>query len=257
MTYTINLFDELLSRARRLHDAGLRREAAAALRRLLGLRGLPAAVLGEAHARLGEILLKRRLYQEARRHLRAALRRRPDSARLYFLLGLALHVDPKGNKDRAARCYARSLEIAPTQLRCRGEAGLLAVETGRAEEGLALLREAVRQAPGDAGAVGRLVKGLLLCGRREEAASAVQEARFSAPRCDRLLKLWHDLRLAGVRREQELSLAACEVEGPTLLPFVPPAEAAGVAAGWRQDGAVALPGPHLVGVHARSARRAP
>jgi tetratricopeptide (TPR) repeat protein len=255
MAYTLNLVDELLSRAIRLHDAGQWREALCVLQRLLGF-DLSPAVAEQAHARLGEILLKRRRYRPARRHLRGALRLRPDCARYHFLLGLAWHADPCGDRERAARHYRRSLTLAPRQVRCRGEAGLLAIEQGQTGKGLALLRQAVEQAPGEAGAVGRLVKGLCLAGRREDALAVARTALFQAPRCLRLRRLWADLHLAGLRRQQDLDAAQQAAdEEPVLLPFVRLVGGPRKAAELRHDEAAALPGPHLVRLRPRLHRR--
>jgi tetratricopeptide (TPR) repeat protein len=261
MIETLNFYDELLLRVRRLHEAGQWHEALGVLARLVRLGELPPNISAEARARQGEILLKKRRYRSARRHLRAALQLRPESARLHFLLGLALHGDPGGNREKAARHYARSLELAPSQTRCRAEAGLLAIELGRTEEGLAMLRQTVEQAPGDAVTIARLVKGLFESGRPEEALSEVRKALFQFPRSPLLRKLWLDLQFAGVRRQQVMMAAGargCD-DGPVILPFVPAAESNQPArTPWRRDDAEPLLGPHLVRIRARvSRRRAP
>ena len=258
MSHTLNLFDELLLRARRLEESGQWRQAVGVLARLAGFGDLPPAVTEEAHARQGEILLKKRRYRSARRHLRAALRLRPDSARYHFLLGLALHTDPDGNREQAAQHYRRSLELAPAQSRCRGEAGLLAIEQGQAEEGLALLRQAVEQNPADSGAVGRLVKGLFHAGQPDEALATVRKSLFQSPRNSHLRKLSFDLQHANIRRQQMLKAAGArgEEDGPVLLPFVAPAESTRPAPlPWRQDDPAALRGPHVVRIRARAERR--
>jgi Flp pilus assembly protein TadD len=260
MTHTLNLFDELLLRARRLHEAGQARDALSVLTRLVSFPELPPAVAEQAHALQGEILLKKRRLRPARRHLRTALRYRPDAARYHFLLGLALHADPNGDREQAARHYQRSLKLSPGQTRCRGESGLLAIEQGRTEEGLALLRQAVEQSAADAGAVARLVKGLFQAGRPDEALSEVRKALFQSPRSPALRKLWLDLQFAGIRRQQMMQAAGARgEEEPVILPFVRPADTTPApSTPWRHDAAAALPGPHLVRIRSRvSRRRAP
>lgn len=258
MSHTLNLFDELILRARRLEESGQWRQAVGVLARLAQFPDLPPAIAEEAHARQGEILLKKRRYRAARRHLRAALRLRPENARYHFLLGLALHTDPEGDREQAGRHYRRSLELAPAQSRCRGEAGLLAIEQGRTEEGLALLRQAVERNPADAGAITRLVKGLFHAGRPDEALSTVRKSLFQSPRNPQLRKLSFDLQLADIRKQQMLKAAGArgEDDGPVLLPFVAPAESTRSAPlPWRQDDPAALRGPHIVRIRARAERR--
>jgi len=257
MTATLNLFARLLERARRLQRLGLHRSALAALRRLCRFPDLPADLAAEAHARAGAIWLRHRRYRRARRHLAAALARRPGSARYHYWMGLTLHRDPAGDHARAARHYRRSLALCPRQPRCLGAAGLLAVARGRDDEGVALLRRAVGLAPADPGAVGRLVRGLCQAGRPDEALAAARAALFEAPRCPRLRQVWIDLQLARLRRRQETAAGGRSPdEAPLILPFVrvvgeTPVESRPV----REDGATALPGPHLVRLQARRGRR--
>jgi tetratricopeptide (TPR) repeat protein len=258
MTITVSFVEHLLARARQSQQQGRTADAIAQLTRLAAFPELSPAVAEEVQARLGELHLKRRRFRQARRHLLAALALNPDSSRYHRLLGLALASDLHGDQGRAWRHYGRALALAPGKARWRGEAGLLAVRLGRTDEGLALLRDAHEQAPEDPVILGKLVKGLCLAGQIDEAERLVGLARFRAPRCGALAQLWLDLRLAGVRREQDSAAALARAEAePVLLPFVRAAggETEGAA---RYDGAHALPGPHLVRLRARrGCRRAP
>jgi tetratricopeptide (TPR) repeat protein len=221
MTLTLNLFEQLLARARRCQEAGQISQALSSLRRLARFPDLPADVAEEVQARLGEFWLRRRRFRRARRHLAAALGYRPDSPRYHFLLGLALHHDPAGDLARAARHYRRSLHLSPRQPRCLAEAGLLAITRGREDEGLDLLRRAAALAPADAGIVGKFARGLGQCGRPNEGLRAVRAALFRQPRCPRLRRLWVDLELSGLHRRQEMARAhAARGDEPVLLPFI-------------------------------------
>lgn len=244
MTDTVCLFEGLLARGRRLHDAGQPHLAAGCYERLLALAGVPGLLAAEAHQKLGEIALKRRHFRRARRHLGEAVRLAPEGPRGHFLLGLAWSQDEAGDLGRAARHYRRALRLAPRLARCRGELGLVLLRLGEADEGLALLREAVRQAPDDAGAVGRLVKGLLRAGRFDEALGAVRAARFRAPRCERLRRLWVDLQLAALRRDRDTEAAERGAEEPVVLPFL--RAYAGPAPGVARHAGHGLKGPRLV-----------
>jgi len=258
MRDTLCLFDELLTRGRRLQEAGQPAAAIACLERLLALAGVPGLSAAEAHQRLGEIALKRRLYRRARRHLLAAVRLWPANPRAHFLLGLAWSYDPEGDLHKAAGHYRRALRLSPRLARCRGELGLVALRLGEHEEGLTLLREAAEQAPADAAAAGRLVRGLLLCGRPEEAVATVRAALFRAPRCPRLHKLWIDLQLAALRRDRDTSAARTREPEAVVLPFLRPVAEAPAEGAARHAGH-ALAGPHLVRLRrpARGWRRAP
>jgi Flp pilus assembly protein TadD len=257
MMVTLNLFTQLLARARNFHDGGHSLHALSILRRLASFRDLPADVAEEVHARLGEAWLRRRRFRRARRHLTVALRHRPDCARYHFLLGLALHHDPAGDLARAARCYRRCLRLAPDHLRCLTEAGLLALLRGRHDKGLDLLRRAAESAPDDAGILDKLVQGLCQTGQSEEAVRLVRSALFRHPRCPRLRRVWIDLEIMLLRRRQETARARQDpTDGPVLLPFIrlvgkltPSPKTGG------EDEPAALPGPHLVRIRPRRSRR--
>src|SRR5207248_4313018 len=89
MDSPLNLFDELLALARRYQLLGRHRDAAGLFARLTRFRDLPADVAEEVSARLAELNLRARRYAQARRHLTAALRHRPDSARSHYLMAFA------------------------------------------------------------------------------------------------------------------------------------------------------------------------
>src|SRR4051812_9819715 len=104
MATILNVFDHLLARGKRLQALGRNRDAGAVFTRLAGLRLLPGPVAEEAQLRLAELALKRRRFAQARRHLTAALRHQPDSARYHFLLATALQGED-GDLDRAAEHF--------------------------------------------------------------------------------------------------------------------------------------------------------
>jgi tetratricopeptide (TPR) repeat protein len=255
MTATLNLFDHLLARARRHHLAGQRRPALDLLRKLTSFPDLPVALAAEAHALTGEILLRRRHYRRARRHLRQAARLRPAVARHHFLLGFAWHHDPEGDLARAERHYRRSLALQPRQPRCLGELGQLVLACGRADEGVALLGRAAEIAPADAAVVRRLADGLTQAGRPDEALEAARSGLFQAPRCPRMRQVWIDLQLARVRRRQQTAAAAADTTA-VILPFVRLVrEMAEGRRPVREEDARPLAGPHFVRLRPREVRR--
>src|SRR3569623_1141988 len=84
-------------------------------------RLLPAS--GEAHYRLGRLLLARGSVAAALPHLRAATDRAPATAAwradAYFQLGFA--AQRQGNRERSVAAFRRYLELAPSDAPARGE----------------------------------------------------------------------------------------------------------------------------------------
>jgi Tfp pilus assembly protein PilF len=250
MNSSLNLIDHLLERGRRFQQLGRPAEALQALSRLASFQELPAEVSEETQVRLGLLHLKRRRFGRARRHLAAALRHRPDSARYHFLMATACRADGEGDPERASHHYERSLELDPAQARCLAEHGLLCLRLGRTEQGLERLRQAGDLAPDQAEIVARVVKGLCQCGQPDEARAILRAALFRNPRSLRFRQLWVDFQWVQARRNQEVKALAKQVdEGPVLLPFVrseknPQKTPTAEDRQDRADDAEPLPGPH-------------
>jgi tetratricopeptide (TPR) repeat protein len=225
MKPTLNLVDHLLALGRRYQDLGQGKDALRIFTRLSSFRELPAEAAEEAQVRLAELQLKRRKYGRARRHLAIALRFQPDSARYHYLMAGALRAGDRGNLERAAEHYRRSLKLDPENVKCLVEYGLVAVRLGQTEEGLARLRQAVERAPDEVEVVGKLAKGLRLAGRSDEARAVLRAALFRNPRVPRFRQLWNEYQYQHLRREQEAGrmdrsrLRSYDGE-PVLLPFL-------------------------------------
>jgi tetratricopeptide (TPR) repeat protein len=247
---TLNLIDHLLARGRHHQEGGRTHEALQVLTRLADFRELPGAVAEETQVRLAELALRRRKYAKARRHLTAALAHQPENARYHHLMATALLAEERGDRQRAADHFRRSLELDPDQVKCLVDAGLLAVRLGHTEEGLARLRRAVELAPNDADVLAKLVKGLRLAGRPDEVRSALRAALFRNPREPRFRRLWNEYRFRQLRRRQEadrpdrVALPAAD-DGPVILPFVRLFAGTPAAAGMRHDGPATVAPPHL------------
>jgi Tfp pilus assembly protein PilF len=247
MSKTLNLVDRLLARGRKFQNLGRDFDAQHILSRLAGFRELPAAVAEETQARLAELCLRNKRHTRARRHLTAALRHQPDNARYHYLMASAVEADNKADPERAAEHYRRSLDLDPEEPQCLGEYGLLAIRLGQAEEGLQCLRRAAAAAPDDPDALQRLVKGLCLANRPDEARTALRIALFGHARDRRFRQLWDRFQFDQLRQEQEAARLSgpfqTEEDGPVLLPF---ARAAGSAkpVRIRRDGPSSLPSPH-------------
>ena len=257
MTETISLFDSLLATARRQAACKQTRLALATLRRLSSLPSLSSDQSEQVHALCGQLLLERRKYRAARRHLVRAARLDRTSPRYFYLLGMACRHDPDGDLDRAGRYFARCLRLAPTHGRCLGEAGLLAITIGDAERGLELLHRAVELQPDNAPAVARLCRGLRRAGQPDEALRQVRLAQFRQPRSASLQRLSAELRLDRLRCRQESDAATQDDPGPVMLPFLCVADSSD-AAPTRRDDAAPMRGPHLMRMQMRRTwRKAP
>jgi Tfp pilus assembly protein PilF len=224
MMPTLNLVDRVLAMGRRYQEAGRHRDAVSVFTRLARFRYLPAEAAEETQARLAEIQLKRRKYRHARRHLTAALRHQPDNARYHYLLAIALQAEEGADLQRAGEHYRRALELDPGHVKCLADYGHLLLRLGQTDEGLERLRQAAEGAPGDVEVLGKLVKGLRLTGRTDEARSVLQIALFRNSRSPRFRKLWNEFRFQQARRRRETERLQCngeaEAEQPVLLPFV-------------------------------------
>jgi tetratricopeptide (TPR) repeat protein len=249
MTPTLNLVDHLLSLGRRYQDLGRNRDALRILGRLAAFRELPAAAAEEAQARLAEIQLKRRKYERARRHLAAALRHSPGSGRYHYLMATSVRAEDRGDLERAAEHYRRSLELDPEQPKCLGEWGLLAVKMGETDEGLAHLRRATELEPDSPEAVARLAKGLRLAGYADEARATLRAALFRNPRAAKFRQLWAEFQLRQLRRRQQAARGPrpaphARDQEPVLLPFVRADRAHLGSDGAALGGPRTLQGPH-------------
>lgn len=225
MMPNLNLVDHVLALGRRYQEVGRHRDAVKVLSRLARFRSLPAEAAEETQSRLAEIHLKRRKYKQARRHLTAALRHQPDNARYHYLLASALFAEDGADLERAGEHFRRALELDPGHVKCLADYGHLLLRMGQTEEGLTRLREAAERAPEDVEVLGKLVKGLRLSGRTDEARSLLQKALFRNAQSPRFRKLWNEFRFQQARRRRDverLQQAENEADGeqPVLLPFI-------------------------------------
>jgi tetratricopeptide (TPR) repeat protein len=258
MHVAINLFDHLLETGRRSQEMGRHRDALAALTRLSSFLDVPAEIAEEAQARLGELHLKRRKFVRARRHLTAALRHRPDDARYHHLMGQACQEEDRGDLERAAKHYRRSLRLDATNVQCLVDFGLLEIRLGQSEEGLAKLRDAATLASDDPTVTAKLVKGLRHLGKPDEARAEVRAAMFRNPRNPQFRRLWNEFQYRELRQKQRARRAEAEPaandDEPVLLPFVMPETGEGMPF-IRQDGPATAAAPHVIRIPRKKDRR--
>ncbi len=223
MSRMLSLAEGLLGMGRTHQQLGRVHDAFSILSRLSRFRELPREVAEETQARLGEIQIKRKKYSRACRHLATALQHDPDNAHYHHLLAGATREQDPEQWERAAEHYRRAIELDPERVESLIELGLLCVRNGQADEGVTHLKRAVELKPDDAEVLGKLVKGLRLAGRADDARGALQAALFRNGRDRRFQQLWDDYQFRMLRREQYRQLEkarSASVPGPVLLPFV-------------------------------------
>jgi Flp pilus assembly protein TadD len=256
MSMKLKLNDHLLARSQELRQHDQDDEALALLARLAQCHDLPAETAEMSHASLAEILVRRKKWTRARRHLAVALLYRPDCARYHHLMGLALASGRKTDPDRAREHFRKAIELDPEVPVCLADFGLFCLRQGDAEEGIETLQRAVALKPDDAGLLERLTESLDAVGRRDEARALLHQARFRHPRDQRFEQLWNDFRFmqtaaAQQKRPQQRKTATVKRETRELiiLPFLKDSAKQPLL---RRDGPSTLPPPHAP---LRSARR--
>jgi Tfp pilus assembly protein PilF len=249
----LNLVDELLSRSRHFHKIGRRHEAFNLLIRLADLREIPIHAAEEIEVRLGESYLRQRRFKQARHHLAAALTYQPDNARYHFLLAHTFSHGSRPNPQRASKHYQRSLELEPKRPIRQSAFGLFLVQFGQSSEGLRHLRRAAKIAPQAPAVLKKVLAGMLLANRSEEARRVLLTARFHAPRDPRVLALWNDLHFQQIRKEQQTALLRVNLnraQPPVLLPLDRPKNAGALSrqsrAAIRQDLPSGTPAPRSI-----------
>src|SRR5262245_10276148 len=199
---TLHFFDHLLARGRMLQGLGLGREAMRLFKKMASCRDLPQAVAEETQKRLGELRLESRQYAKARRHFAAALAYQPYYAGYHHLLATATRQDDDAEPRRALEHLRQAVELDPGNAGFWADLGLLALEQGDMDEGLAALKKASELAPDDVNILAKVVPGLVDAGQAEEARSLLLAARFRHRRQPRVEKMWNDFQFQMLHERQ-------------------------------------------------------
>jgi tetratricopeptide (TPR) repeat protein len=218
----LNLVDELLSRARELHQLGRREDAYDLLIRLTDIAELPDYAAEEVAIRLAEDNLRRRQFKRARQYLKIALGIQPDNGRSHYLMARALDAGAAPNTRRALEHYQVAVELEPEQPAWLCRHGMLLARLGRSREALAKLRRAAKIAPDDVRILKKAVEGMRIANAADEARQLLLAARFRNPRDGQVLGLWKDFQFQQLRKEQETARPRIMAVAarPIVLPFV-------------------------------------
>src|SRR5687768_1273406 len=155
MSDLLPFHDHLMSLGRRLQGLGQSDRAARLFRQLSRHRTLAADYAEEAHGRLAETALDAENFSKARRHLAAAIARRPEEAHYHHLMAAAVADDEAGNPLRALEHFRRALELDPDNPTYLCDHGRHALDISEVQEGLKSLRRAAELAPDDADVLGQ------------------------------------------------------------------------------------------------------
>jgi len=247
MSMTLSFFEAAWTRSRDHALAGRRREALTTLRPLLAgtdaAGGIPATLATLAHRLAARLHFNAEDYRAARRHLRAARRLAPRHAETHYELGLAWERDPHGSDRFARHSYRRADRLNPGLPKYLAAHGRALVRNDRAARGRRLLREAARLAPDQSAVLQVVVEGLRESGRVNEAYRLAVRAKFLAPGCREVNRLYAEARFALTADSQRVRRG-----GAAVLAF--PGVSGAAAAGCRRDGP-AVVRPHFPRTHFR------
>jgi tetratricopeptide (TPR) repeat protein len=244
MSKTLNLVDRVLAQGRKLHRLGATQAALRVISRLTAFRALPPRIARRVQEHLARVHLRSRRYAKARRYLAALLVQDPDNAAHHYRMARAVAAGRRCDRGRALEHCRRAAELAPRNVSYLSSLGILAVRQGQ-QEGLDLLRRAAALAPRNPRVLRRLVRGLCLLGRTEEARAALLAALFRNSKDIRFRRLRQDFQFEQLHQCQVRARRRTHKDeaGPVLLPFIRLA-AGDSAGGVRVDGPTVLPGPH-------------
>lgn len=213
MVSTISLSEYMANRGRRFAALGMPRAAVADL---AVVAGAGIALSPDAHGVMAEMNLNRRRFKQARRQAGAALAAAPTCPEYQFLCGKSWERGQGADARKAARHFLDCLELDPAHVRARCALGLLRVEMGMANEGLAILRNAWETNPRSYDYFLALLRGLRRAGHGVEARGLLKGARFTLGRNPRFKALLDRLRFRSAARRQR----AGRPEEPFILPFL-------------------------------------
>jgi tetratricopeptide (TPR) repeat protein len=218
MSRTLNLIDILLAQSRHLALMGRFTEALEPLAKLSGFRSLPEYALEELHSLFADIHLQQNRYEEARRHLAAALVLKPLKADHHYLMAIAIEEDSHADWKRAEMYFAKAVELEPDNAAFRVDFGSYLFKMGKAKEGLAAIRKAFALATTDADIVGEVAAILRREGHSDEATTKLRSALFHNHGTQQFQLLWqhHQFQLVHAAQQRK---GETQSDRPVFLPF--------------------------------------
>ena len=204
MSKTLTLIGDGLAVAASLFHTGRTAEAGGVLAALAGGADSPAERVTVLRA-AATVAASDERYGRARKLLREAVRLAPTDAALWHDLGRACEDDPRGSDLRARRYHRKATTLNTDEPSFRASLGRAMVRINETKSGVKVLLRAAAEAPADADVLAVVAEGLTEAGRAEDAFRLLSKARFLAPACGRIQKLWQRARF---------DLAAADQRGP-------------------------------------------
>jgi tetratricopeptide (TPR) repeat protein len=186
------------------------------LQRLLHLE-LPPGIRAEASMMLADLLRQQGDYQQARRHLAAALAGDPNDPALHHMLGYLLDEDEAGDSARALRHLRKAVKLAPDSSECHRALGESLFLQGQDDRGLAHLRKAIEIEPDNLDSLRSYVTALVKAGQADAAAQVLRLLQFRLGKAHPTVQtLWNHLVFEKAQRSQETA------KRPATLPLLKP-----------------------------------
>ncbi len=248
MSRTLTLTGDGLAVAAELFQTGRMTEAGGVLAALVGGTDSPIDRVKVLRA-AAQVAVAQERYRRARRLLREAVRLAPTDAGLLHDLGMACEDDPRGCDLRAARYYRKATKLNSDDPNFRASLGRAMVRINETTSGVKQLLRAADAAPADADVLAVVAEGLTEAGRAGEAFRVLSQARFLAPACGRIQKLWQRARFDLVAEDQRGPTRPAPQVIPMLRVFSAQPIVHASASLPRRDGAQ-TPAPHITRLRA-------
>jgi tetratricopeptide (TPR) repeat protein len=202
MAMSLRLADGLWSRCTMLLEQGQVAQASHLLRRLLQLE-IPQSIRTEASMTLASLCRSTGDYQNARKHVSAALAGDPEDPCLHHMLGYLNDEDEEGSDARALMHLKKAVKLAPDSSECHRALGEYLYKQGQAYKGMMELKTAVELEPDNVDSMATLVECLCDLGEADEAKNQLRLMQFRLGKGHPgIQRLWNIVTYASAQYQQ-------------------------------------------------------
>jgi Flp pilus assembly protein TadD len=247
MAMALRLVDGLWSRCTNLLDRGQVSQASHLLKRLLQLE-LPQDMRAEASMTLAGLCRQSGDYENARKHVSAALAGDPEDPSLHHMLGYLHDEDEEGSDTRALTHLRKAVKLAPESSECHRALGEYLYHHDQQTRGMAHLRKAIELEPENIDSLSTLLEALVEQGQIDEAKNLLRQLQFrlgkAHPQIQRLWNTFAYLTAQNQQRKVTTTTATIPLPRPSKVK-AKPRTSAQPAHILRFDSAHALQSRHL------------